>query len=152
MQEGQFKRVILNPKVIGLIVLVVAVIVGVHLYNNHRESVARRPETYGAHFIQLLTEKDGSTTYGMFNSTAKKKVSESDWNQWVVFAFDKYDGGTPQLSKKDTVPDPGHLYSSNSEVVRLRYNVKNQGKTGIVELILTQDGMSWKVAQAGLAQ
>jgi|GEM_PF-3095698 len=152
MQEGQVKRVIFSPKIIVLALVVVLLIIGTVVYHRYRADVARRPETYGASYMQFLTEKDGSTTYSAFNEQAKKRISADDWNSWVVFAFDKYDGGKPKLIKKDTVPDPGHDYSKNDSVVRLRYQIQTNGKTGQLNLLLAQDGDTWRVAEASLVQ
>ncbi len=152
MQDGRFKGGIFSAKFVVLALLAVALIVGGIVYRNYQHGVEQRPETSGAHFMELLTQKDGSQTYAMFNDHAKKQLSEGEWNTWVVYVFQDYSGGQPKLQKKDSVPDPSHLYSKNDQAVRLRYELKTKGGTGLFELVLVQDGESWKVADTGLVK
>jgi len=151
MQDGRFRGGIFSAKFIVLAILAVALVTGGIIYRNYQRGVERRPETYGAHFMQLLTEKDGAQTYNMFNDRAKKQISGDDWNTWVVYVFDKYEG-QPKLEKKDSVPDPGHLYSKNDQAIRLRYELKTKSGTGLFDLVLVQDGESWKVADTELVK
>ena len=149
MQEGQVERGAIRTKFIVLIALVLVAIIGGIIYKQYSTGVAHRPEKVGDAFMLGLTEKDGGGTYAMFNDTRKKKVTADEWNSWVVFAFNNYNGGTPKVVKKENVPDPGHLYSKNDTVTRLRYQMHPNGKTVNFDVILTESGDTWKIVDVG---
>jgi len=149
MQEGKVGRGAIGAKLVVLIVLIVAAVaVGVVIKQN-RDRAAHSPETAGNKFTSAIVAKDGSTSYNMFSDAAKKKLSSEDWNSWVVFTFDKYSGGQPKFVKEESLPDPGHMYSKSDEAVRLRYQFLIGEKTYQYDIVMVQDGDTWKVAEVG---
>jgi uncharacterized membrane protein YvbJ len=150
MQEAQVGRRAISTKFIVLIVLIVIAIVGGIVYKQYRDHVAHSPEVAGNTFMTAVTQKDGASSYAMFTDGAKKKLSDDDWNAWVVFTFDKYSGGVPAISKKEVVPDPRHEYSKdNDTATRLRYEIPFSDKTYSYDIILVKAGDTWKVGSVG---
>jgi hypothetical protein len=150
MQKGQVERGAISTRLLVVVALIVVMVIGGLVYKQYRAHIANSPETAGATFMAAITQKDGGTSYAMFTDDAKKKMSNDDWNAWVVFAFDKYSGGTPPLIKKESVPDPAHFYSKDHDTVtRLRYQLPYDGKTYTYDVIMVQTSSGWKVGSVG---
>jgi hypothetical protein len=153
MQEGQVKRGVVSMKLIMLIILIIAAIAGGIIYKQYRTKQANSVEAYGTTFVTALVGKDGATTYRMFTDESKKQMTEDEWNQWVVFAFDKYTAGVPPLVDKQSVPDPNHSFGKNtSNATNLTYSFTLSGKSYTARITFVQVGNEWKVAQMGSLQ
>lgn len=150
MQTGQVERGAIRTRLLVVAVLIVVMVAGVLGYRQYRDYIANSPETAGNTFMAAITQKDGGTSYAMFTDQSKKELSSDDWNAWVVFAFEKYNGGTPKIIKKESVPDPGHHYSKDHDTVtRLRYQLPFSDKTYTYDVIMVQTSSGWKVGSVG---
>jgi hypothetical protein len=152
MQEGQVKRGVVSTKLIVLVLFVVALIVGTIFYNQYRDKQAQRPEVFGKQFVNALVKKDGGTTYSMFTDDARKKMTNEEWNQWVVFTFDKYTGDDPKFIRKEALPDPGNTFGKNGNPMNLYYEFNFGDKTYTSKITFVQSGKTWKVGEVGSLQ